>query len=293
MFNSAFNAVTVIVVTKDSVHCLERLDTLLRDCANVVISDNGSADGTAGEAKRRWPHAKVLNHGRNLGFGAANNLALAEVTTPFAFLLNPDCILDADSFKSLLDEAERFPDAAILAPQLASPRGELEVNYRWPHILWSPRGEQADGPLCVGFVCGAAMLFRLSRFEGVGFFDEVFFLYYEDDDLCLRLLQAHREIILTPAIRAVHHSRGSVKGGSPWKHEYVRGYHHAQSKLTFMTKYRSEAVAWAARRKLILSTVLALPFRVLAFSPRLIARMWGRLVGVIRWTVDPRIEHER
>jgi N-acetylglucosaminyl-diphospho-decaprenol L-rhamnosyltransferase len=282
----SLDEVTVIVVTRDSAHCLPGLDPLLSRCGRVIISDNASSDGTAERAAVAWPHARVMRHPRNLGFGAANNRALAQVDTPWAFLLNPDCSLTPEQLSQLLDASERWPQAAVIAPQLVDPEGGLEVNYRWPRTTWPPQGPEAQGPVCVGFVCGAAMLLRLERFAGVGFFDERFFLYHEDDDLCLRLFQARRPIIVVPAVRAVHRSRGSARGDRPWRHEYVRGYHHAQSKLIFAAKHGSVALATGERRRLLRLTLLALPLRVLAFSPRLIARMWGRLQGLRQWRPD-------
>ena len=276
--------VTVIVVTYQSAHCLAGLAPLLQACPHVIVSDNGSQDGCPQQAQALWPHATVLAHGRNLGFGAANNRALARVATPLALLLNPDCELTVANLVALVRVAQALPDAAVVAPQLTDAQGRPEVNYRWPHTLWASKGPGAEGPTCVGFVCGAAMLLRLARFEGVGYFDESFFLYYEDDDLCLRLFQAQRPLVLCPSVPAVHRSRGSVRGGSPWRSEYGRGYHHAQSKLHFTAKHVSLAAARAQRQRLLWQTALAIPLRVLLFSPKLVARMWGRWVGVMKWT---------
>ncbi len=278
--------VTVVLVTYHSAHCLDALDALLAHCPHAVVSDNGSTDGTAAQARARWPHATVLEHGRNLGFGAANNRALAQVKTPFAFLLNPDCEVTPEGLRALVRAANGMPDAAIIAPQLQDAPGQPDVNYRWPSVLWKSGGPGADAPACVGFVVGAAMLFRLARFDGVGFFDERFFLYYEDDDLCLRLFQAHRPIVVWPDVAAVHRARGSVKGSKPWRSEYLRGYHHAQSKLIYTAKHRSPALAHRQRWRVLAGTTLALPLRAIAWSPRLLARMAGRWMGLLRWRSD-------
>jgi GT2 family glycosyltransferase len=275
--------VTVVLVTYHSAHCLDALHSLLAHCPHIVVSDNGSSDGTPEQVRARWPHATVLEHGRNLGFGTANNRAIAQAKTPFAFLLNPDCEVTPDGLRELVRAADALPEAAIVAPQLEGAPGRPDVNYRWPSTLWGSRGPGCDAPACVGFVVGAAMLFRLERFEGVGFFDEDFFLYYEDDDLCLRLFQAHRPIVVWPAVAAVHRARGSVKGKTPWKSEYLRGYHHAQSKLIYTTKHRSPAKARRQRWRVLLGTTVALPFRAIAWSPRLLARMAGRWMGLVRW----------
>lgn len=286
MFLSGLDQVTVVVVTHHSAHCLSGLNALLKHCPHLIISDNASNDGTPEQAGALWPQATVMAHPRNLGFGAANNRALAQVTTPFAFLLNPDCEMTPAALLALMDQAHEMPEAALMAPQLVGPKGQAEVNYRWPHTLWPSRGPAADGPACVGFVCGAAMLFRMERFATVGFFDERFFLYYEDDDLCLRLFNARLPMLVLPAIEALHRSRGSVKGHSPWKSEYVRGFHHAQSKLIFEQKHGSTQQALRQRRRLLWSTGWVLPLRALLFSPRRLSRMCGRWMGLMRWTAD-------
>lgn len=282
----AFSQVTIVVVTYNSAHCLPMLSPLFSVCPNVLISDNGSDDGTVDKAQMQWSHVTVLAHGRNLGFGAANNRALAQVKTPFALLLNPDCEMTPQALLALLSSAEIFTDAALVAPQLMASEEKAEVNYRWPSAYWISRGPAADGPLCVGFVCGAVMLLRMERMALTGFFDERFFLYYEDDDLCLRLFQAKQPMVLCPEVKVLHRSRGSVRGRSPWRSEYLRGFHHAQSKLIFLKKHESLHAAQKLRRRLIWTTTLALPLRVILFSPKLLARMWGRWCGLLKWNAS-------
>lgn len=275
--------VTVVLVTYQSAHCLDSLRGLLDHCPHVVISDNGSTDQTTAQSREHWSQARVLEHGRNLGFGAANNRALATVQTPFAFLLNPDCEISPDCLRELVLAGQNMPEAAMLAPQLCDAKEQSEVNYRWPGVVWRSRGPGAEGLASVGFVVGAAMLLRLERFVDVGFFDERFFLYYEDDDLCLRLFQHRLPMVIVPTVKAVHRSRGSVRGDQPWRSEYLRGYHHVQSKLIYTAKHRSMECARRQRWKILLGTTLVLPLRAVVWSPRLLARMAGRWMGLLKW----------
>jgi GT2 family glycosyltransferase len=171
----------------------------------------------------------------------------------------------------------------MLAPQILKANGQRDVNYRWPNTHWKAKAGAAEGLLCVGFVCGAVMLLRMDQFQTVGFFDEDFFLYYEDDDLCLRLFKAQKSIVVVPTVQALHRSRGSVKGSSPWRSEYTRGYHHAQSKLIFAAKHDSLASAKRKRRTLLWQTTLALPLRLVLLSPKLLTRMAGRWMGTLNW----------
>jgi GT2 family glycosyltransferase len=125
----------------------------------------------------------------------------------------------------------------------------------------------------------------MSAFQGQ-FFDEHFFLYYEDEDLCTRLFNQHQAMIIDPAATATHRSRGSVRGRSPLRSEYTRGYHHVQSKLIYARKYQSARQASAQRNKLLWQTTLALLIRLMVPSPRHVARMVGRLGGLCNYHLD-------
>lgn len=274
--------VTVVVVTYNSAHCLPGLSGGLETMHNIIVVDNASDDDLQTQLPLTLPQATLLRNARNLGFGAANNRALAQVTTPYALLLNPDCLPTNEFIDGLLQAAADFPDAAIIAPHLIRRNGTPEVSYRWPATHWDSRGPKADGPCCVGFVCGAVMLLNMDVMKRIGFFDETFFLYYEDEDLCQRVFLAGQQIVLVPEVEITHLSRGSVKGPNPLKSEFIRGYHHAQSKLVFERKYFGAALAARLRWKTLLLALLTLVLRLLLPQPRYLARLLGRVVGLCR-----------
>jgi GT2 family glycosyltransferase len=276
------DAITVVIVTYNSAHCLPALAQGLQGVKHVVVVDNASDDDLALELPGALPQAKLLKNQKNLGFGAANNRALAAVTTPYALLLNPDCLPTKEFFDGLLLAAARFPEAAIIAPHLIRRNGTPEVSYRWPATHWDSTGPAASGPCCVGFVCGAVMLLNMAVMKKVGFFDETFFLYYEDEDLCQRVFLASEQIVVVPELEITHLSRGSVKGPNPLKSEFIRGYHHAQSKLVFERKYFGAAHARRLRWKTLGLAVLTLVPRLLLPQPRYLARLLGRIAGLCR-----------
>lgn len=129
------------------------------------------------------------------------------------------------------------------------------------------------------------MLLNMAAMAPVGFFDPRFFLYYEDEDLCLRVFQRQGQILVLPDIRVTHLSRGSVRGPRPWRSEYWRGYHHAQSKIRFMAKHLGVVAGRRAHRRLMASAALNVLARALLLSPKHLARAWGRLRGV--WQLPP------
>ena len=274
---------TVVIVTYNSAHCVPALAHALHTVPHVVVVDNASDDDTIACLHTQIPHARVLANSANLGFGAANNRALHQVQTRYALLLNPDCLPDESFFEGMVHAARQFPDAAVIAPHLLRRQGEVELSYRWPATHWTSSGPQAVGPCSVGFVCGAAMLLNMSVMQPIGFFDETYFLYYEDEDLCQRVFQAQRGIVLVPEVSIAHLSRGSVKGRSPLRSEYLRGYHHAQSKIIFERKYFGGDAAKRLREKTWALAMLALVLRLLVPQPRYVARLLGRVVGLVRF----------
>ncbi len=277
------NDLTVIIVTYNSAHCIAALASGLRDVPHILVVDNASDDETVASVQAQLPQAQVLVNSANLGFGAANNRALRQIRTRYALLLNPDCLPNADFLDGIVQAARRFPQAAIIAPHLLRRRGAVELSYRWPATHWVSTGPEAEGPCSVGFVCGAVMLLNMSVMQQVGFFDESFFLYYEDEDLCQRVFLAQRDIVLVPEVSIAHLSRGSVRGGSPLKSEYLRGYHHAQSKLVFERKYFGGSAAARLRWKTLSLAILTLAVRLLLPQPRYLARLTGRIAGLCQF----------
>lgn len=273
--------ITVIIVTYNSAHCVPALVTGLGGASKIIVVDNASNDETVNLFRQALPRAEVIENKLNLGFGAANNLALALVTTPYALLLNPDCIPNEGFFAGLDEATAIFPDAAVIAPHLLRRDGEVELSYRWSSSLWKSRGPQAVGPCSVGFVCGAAMLLNMSAMQTIGLFDESFFLYYEDEDLCQRIFMAKQSIVLIPNVEIVHLSRSSVKGRNPIKSEFQRGFHHAQSKLFFTLKYIGKRSANRQRAKTLALAFLTLIPRLLLPHPRYLARLAGRITGLV------------
>ena len=89
---------TVVIVTYNSAHCLPSLSRSLSKLKNIIFVDNASEDKTTESINSFFPQAKIISLEKNLGFGAANNKALALVQTPYALLLNPDCETKEDFF---------------------------------------------------------------------------------------------------------------------------------------------------------------------------------------------------
>jgi N-acetylglucosaminyl-diphospho-decaprenol L-rhamnosyltransferase len=228
--------VTVVVVTHNSADriadCLASIE-LHGTGSSVIVVDNASSDGTV-QAVEAFPSATLVRSIANEGFSRANNRALLKVETEFALLLNPDARLTASTLPELVAAANRRPAGAAFGPRTIHEDGRPQVSfgpdlglrseYRQRRLV---KGVKAGAPWAVAawreasaaeasvdWISGACMLLRVSAARAVGFFDERYFLYEEDADLCLRLRKAGFEAVFAPKA-VVTHALGTSMAKSP------------------------------------------------------------------------------
>jgi GT2 family glycosyltransferase len=226
----------------------------------VIIVDNGSTDGSAAEIGRIFPEATIIEHGRNDGFAAANNIAIGRSRGRHLLFLNPDTVVDPGSIERMVSflDAERGvgaigcslyhpvtgsvessaranPDLLPLFWNLVNldrlfPSSSLFGRYRMSHRSMDERRE-------VDWVTGACMMARSEVVEAVGGFDDRFFMYCEDIDICYRIKADGWKIFYLPEAR-VGHYRGrsserlkregegslSVWGASQYAKSMIRFY---------------------------------------------------------------------
>jgi len=182
---------------------------------NAVVVDNASPDGSAA-ALDGLERTAIVQNVRNVGFGVAVNQAASQTDAPLLWLLNPDCVVVAGAFDALKATLEKHRDCAIAAPQLLDADGTTQASARGYPTAWTglfgrhslltkvfPNATLARTNLpakdlvasgvesaVVDWVMGASMLIRRAPFDAVGGFDERYFLYWEDADLCRRLRNA-------------------------------------------------------------------------------------------------------
>lgn len=282
-FSAALHRITVSVVTYESQHCMADLGQHLRAFPHVTVVDNASGDDTVATAKQHLPHAHIIRNERNLGFGAANNRAIEQAQTEFVLLLNPDCTMTPDAAVALLEAADRYPTASAIGPQLFDGSGKPEMGYRMRLDRWAAKTGPADGDLCVEFLSGACMLIRRDALQRIDGFDEDFFLYQEDHDLCLRLAKQCGELVLCPSATGTHLSRRSSGGKHRYRAEYVRGYHHIQSKFIFSSKHEGRPVNTMKRWFYCTQALVEIIIRALLLDWLRMMRAVGRLMGIKRF----------
>lgn len=263
----------VIIVTYNSRRDLDGcLGSLTRHPPQVpheiVVVDNASSDGTPDAVRLGWPNVRLIEAGGNVGFARANNAAVRATSGDLVLFLNPDTIVPAGAIDTLIAELDAHADAGVAGPRIVDADGHAELS--WGAMLspwaewrqkWLGRANDRGWPVVTAWVdrqsrqrqwpdwvTGACLLVRRTDLEAIGLFDERYFLYNEDVDLCAGVRARGRRILFTPATEITH-----LRGRSATA---TTSSAYQQSHLLFYQKHQPR---WAPLLRLYLKLKGSLP----------------------------------
>ncbi|MBV6457386.1 MAG: hypothetical protein HONBIEJF_00494 [Fimbriimonadaceae bacterium] len=218
-------SVGVVVVSYNTREYLRRCLASIPTGIPTVVVDNASRDGSADMVAAEFPDVDLVRSDVNLGFGAANNLGTERLNTDLVLLLNSDAIVTAEAIAKM---SEAFSETVVaVGPMLRFPDGRPQASAcrrltlwavfceqtfleRLFHSYWIIPAKELPAIVTVDQVMGACMMLR-----PIEPFDERFFLYCEDTELCRRL-QRHGEILYLPKV-SVTHALGASSSSSRWE----------------------------------------------------------------------------
>jgi N-acetylglucosaminyl-diphospho-decaprenol L-rhamnosyltransferase len=251
--------VTVSIVnheSRDSV--LESLRALVGDDARraqlqVVVVDNASQDGSVEAVRAAFPDVEVIARRTRAGYGANHNLALARAEGRHVLFLNDDARVRPGAIDALAAHLDEHPQVAVAAPTLVRSDGTRQVSL-WPTPTAAadvraafrlgrgrPAALNGSGPQPVGWAMGCALLARRDAVRAVGGFDEGYFMYSEEVDLCVRLAAVGAATHWVPQAEVVHDGQGST-GDSP-----ERAIEMARSRRRYQERHYSPGGRRVAR----------------------------------------------
>lgn len=232
---------TVIIVSFNSGACLARsLASIAAHApeARVVVIDNASADGSTAHAALQDARVELHVNQHNVGFARGVNQGLALAVTEYVLILNPDCYLTPGAVDTLESELARHPECTIAGPQILNDDGSVQGSARgdptiftglfgrstmltrlFPGSRLARQNVRTDADViargesfAVDWVSGACFMARRETVAAVGGFDERYFLYWEDADLCRRLRNAGHTMRYVPTATVVHSGGVSSRG---------------------------------------------------------------------------------
>ncbi|HJZ75879.1 MAG TPA: glycosyltransferase family 2 protein [Vicinamibacterales bacterium] len=255
---------TIVIVNWNGGQLLMRCLKSIRTHAgptgvSVIVVDNDSKDGSRQAAAEHFPEFRVINSGANLGFGRANNLARNLVTTPLVLFLNPDTELLEGALENAVRCLNEHPDVGALGCRMLEPDGTVqELGLQWPITAWTAflellfvthrsrhrlrRWLPTVDPSHSAYVrklYGGFLLVRRDVLDAAGWFDERYFMYAEDADLC-RTIPALGWKLYYCAESVIVHVGGGVTTGAPSTFSTLMGL---ESINKMIAKYQGRTAA--------------------------------------------------
>ena len=210
----------VITTFKSENKIYSCLDSLPYDI-NIIVVENSNNENFKKELKKRYPHINCILTGENKGYSVANNIGLISVKTKYALVLNPDTIVEKNAIKNFLVSAEKNPAFWLIGPAYHQSKN-IEIDKKIFEV------ENLKG---------FAMFFNMAKFKK-NFFDENYFLYFEEIDLCKKVKINKGKIFLDPNIKIKHDGASSVDEKYKIELEKNRNWHWMWSTFYFHKKYK-------------------------------------------------------
>jgi GT2 family glycosyltransferase len=250
--------VTVSIVNHESRDAvLETLAALTADdrhaaSVQVIVVDNASQDGSAAAIRAAFPDVEVVARADRAGYGANHNVALGRARGRHVLLLNDDARVRPGAIDALCRHLDEHPGVAVAAPTVQTAAGAPEPTL-WPRpslradVLGALRLGRArpvgpDSAQPIGWAMGCALMVRRDAVAALGGFDEGFFMYSEEIDLCTRLADAGHGIEHVPGAIVVHEGQASTGIESP-----ERAVEMARSRRRYWRRHYSPAARLAAQ----------------------------------------------
>jgi GT2 family glycosyltransferase len=219
----------------------------------TIVVDNVSQDGSVAAIRAAFPDVEVIERERRAGYGANHNVALRAAEGRHVLLLNDDAQVQPGAIDALARHLDAHPEVAVAAPTVRAPDGTIEPTL-WPRpslrddvdaLLGRSRAGRE-----IGWATGCALLVRREPVLALGGFDEAFFMYSEEVDLCTRLVDAGHAIAHVPEAVVVHEGQASTGADSP-----ERAVEMARARRRYWDKHYRPAERLAAR--LVLAAMFA------------------------------------
>jgi N-acetylglucosaminyl-diphospho-decaprenol L-rhamnosyltransferase len=235
------NSITIVITSfrseKKIINCLNSISSKYK----VIVIENSDNFSIKKKLEDEYENVTCFLAGENLGYAKGNNLGLSKVKTPYALILNPDTLVNENTIEKFFDVIKKIDNFAIIAPAVQDEKNDYN-NYKYF--------------IEVNSVKGFAMFLKLSEFKDIGFFDDNFFIYLEEIDLCRRLRKKNKKIFLDPEIKIYHQGGSSHDEKYNFEMELSRNWHWMWSTFYFTKKYNGWFFAIILTLKKFISSIL-------------------------------------
>ena len=245
----SLNNLTFVIVTFKSEHIIHECINSLPKDSNIIVVENSMDEKFKNNLEKQYPKIKVYVQ-ENMGMGSANNRGIQLCKTDYAFVINPDVKFESNAIDEIIEFTKKKNDYAILAP--------ISDNINYPNYTIKNKTliDSELDYLDVDSVDGFAMLINKCMFKEDFYFDENFFLYLENDDLCLRKKNENKKIYVIKKAKINHLGGKSPSSLYAKEIEYSRNWHWMWSKFYFNKKHFGYLNAFTKSLSILIFSVI-------------------------------------
>jgi len=219
--------ITVVIATFKSGEKIKKCLNSIDRRVQVLVIENSNNLEFKDNLEKKYSNVKCILSGGNIGYGSANNIGLKKVNTKYALILNPDATLHHSTLENFITITKKITNFAIIGPYIQEEKNLHDKDYL-----------KNSSPIEVENAKGFAMFLNIEEFKDIGFFDENFFFYFEEIDLCKRLRKNKKKIYLVPEIKIDHDGGVSHDSAINIEMEMSRNWHWMWSTFYYHKKYR-------------------------------------------------------
>ena len=277
--NTPFNEITIIIILFEEkeklvLKCLENFKNF-----KIIIIDNANNGALKREVEKNYKIFKYILNKKNYGYSKAANQAIKLSDTEFILMFQADGIIDQKNIFKLLDAHKKYNNSFIVSPTLFDKEQNVSDNsgnfpekylYKSPIIL--------DGDICTETVLGSIIMFKRKDIIEIGLYDENFFLYFLDDDLCKRVRNKKKAVIQVLNAKAIH-EHGQIKVRNSIKRTFLRHFNFTFDELYYFFKIKKHERLLSELSnkvpkyffKLLLNLIILRPNKVAYFLSKIMA----------------------
>ena len=244
-------------------------DGIIHDCINsiepdidIIVVDNSNNKHFKENIENKYKNVNCILSPENIGMGAGNNLGIKNTNKDFALILNPDVTLEKGALDEMIEASKKIESFGLIAP--------ISSKKEYPNFKTNDIDNlYSNNPFKVKSVDGYAMLLNLKRLKKINnfyFFDENFFLYLENDDLCKRLKKKNENIYIIPQSKINHLGGKAVDPKYKNEIELSRNWHWMWSKFYFNKKHHGFFIAFLKIFNNLISANIKLLFYLILFN---------------------------
>ena len=267
---------SIVIVTLRSEKVIDRCISSINKNLPIIVVENSDNLKFKNYLENNYKNVQCILSKENLGTGAGYNIGIKFSKTDYVYVINPDITLEANALDEIFLASKKLDDFSILSP-ISS-----DVNFpNYGMIEKKKNYEEKNLPFKVKYVDGFSMLLNKNKFENNNYFDESFFMYWENNDICIRVINDGGSVFIVPKAKIKHLGAKAVDPKFFKEIELSRNWHWMWSTFNYHRKYKGFFISLLIVLPKLISAIIKILIYTLIFNKEKKKIYYQRLSGLI------------